>query len=126
MIIKYSMTIPASLEERAKGNVSVEMPVEMRITLNSDENIIKFKVNIINNKALSHRVRVLFNTEIASKFSIADQQFGIIERPTSLEKDLALWERDEINWQEKPITIEAMQSFVTLEDGNRGVALITI
>ena len=125
MIIKYSMTIPASLEERAKGNVSVEMPVEMRITLNSDENIIKFKVNIVNNKALSHRVRVLFNTEIASKFSIADQQFGIIERPTSLDKDLELWERDERNWQEKPITIEAMQSFVTLEDGNRGVALIT-
>lgn len=125
MIIKYSMIIPASLEERAKGNVSVEMPVEMRITLNSDENIIKLKVNIINNKALSHRVRVLFNTEIVSKFSIADQQFGIIERPTSLEKDLALWERDERNWQEKPITIEAMQSFVTLEDGNRGIALIT-
>jgi len=124
IIIKYSMIVPASLEERAEGKVSVEMPVEMKVTLDSNENIIKFKVNI-KNTALSHRVRVLFNTEIASKVSIADQQFGIIERPTSLDNDLALWERDERNWQEKPITIEAMQSFVTLEDGNRGVAVLT-
>lgn len=85
------MIVPASLEERAEVKVSVEISVEMKVTLDSDENIIKFKVNI-KNKALSHRVRVLFNTEIASKLSIADQQFGIIERPASLENDLALWE----------------------------------
>lgn len=125
MIMNYSMTIPASLEERAEGRVSIEMPVEVKITLNNDDNIVNFKVNINKNEALSHRVRVLFNTEISSKFSIADQQFGIIERPTVLEEDLLLWERDERKWEEKPITIEAMQSFVTLEDGNRGVALIT-
>ena len=125
MILDFSMKIPASLEERAEGKVSVDMPVKVKITLNNDEEVIKFNVNIKNNEALSHRVRVLFNTDIASKFSIADQQFGIIERPTVLTEDLALWERDNRNWQEKPITIEAMQSFVTLEDGNKGVAVIT-
>ncbi|HFL3159067.1 TPA: mannosylglycerate hydrolase [Clostridioides difficile] len=125
MIVKYSLTIPTSLEERAIGKVSVKMPVTMKITLEPKEQIIKFNVNIKNNQALSHRVRVLFNTEIASKFSIADQQFGIIQRPTVLEKDLALWKRDNYSWQEKPITIEPMQSFVTLEDGQRGIALIT-
>lgn len=125
MILDFSMKIPASLEQRAEGKVSVDMPVKVKITLNNDEEVIKFNVNIKNNEALSHRVRVLFNTDIASKFSIADQQFGIIERPTVLTEDLALWERDNRNWQEKPITIEAMQSFVTLEDGNKGVAVIT-
>ncbi len=34
-------------------------------------------------------------------------------------------ERDNYSWQEKPITIEPMQSFVTLEDGQRGIVLIT-
>lgn len=125
MILKYSLMIPASLEERAKGKVSVKMPIKMKITLEPKEQIIKFNVNIKNDRALSHRVRVLFNTEIASKFSIADQQFGIIQRPTVLEEDIALWERDNQSWQEKPITIEPMQSFVTLENGQRGVALLT-
>lgn len=125
MTLKYSLTVPASLEERAIGRVSVKMPVMLKITLEPKEQIIKFNVNIKNDQALSHRVRILFNTEIASKFSIADQQFGIIQRPTVLEEDLALWKRDNHSWQEKPITIEPMQSFVTLEDGQRGVALIT-
>lgn len=125
LILKYAMTIPASLEERAEGKVSVEMPVEVKITLNAEDNVIGFKVKVNNDKALSHRLRVLFNTDIASKFSIADQQFGIIERPTELKEDLEIWEKDQEAWQEKPITIEAMQSFVTLENGERGLAVIT-
>lgn len=124
IIIKYSMVVPSSLEERAENKVSVEMPVEMKISLKDDCNIISFNVDI-DNKALSHRVRVLFNTEIASKLSIADQQFGIISRKTILEEDVKLWKDNEELWQEMPITIEPMQSFVTLEDGKRGLAIIT-
>ncbi|WP_236896619.1 mannosylglycerate hydrolase [Clostridium beijerinckii] len=124
LIIRYCMKVPASLEERADGNASVAMPVEMKILLDNDKNIISFKVDI-DNVALSHRVRVLFNTEIASKLSIADQQFGIISRKTVLEEDIKLWEENQDQWQEKPITIEPMQSFVTLENGERGLAVIT-
>lgn len=124
LIIKYCMKVPDSLEERADGNVSTHMPVEMKISLDHDKNVIRFKVNI-DNRALSHRVRVLFNTEIASKLSIADQQFGIINRKTELEEDIKLWEANKDLWQEKPITIEPMQSFVTLENGERGLAVIT-
>lgn len=123
MVIKYLMKIPYSLEERADKILSVNMPVEIKISLNNATNVIKFKVNI-ENKALSHRVRVLFNSEIASKVSIADQQFGIINRKTVLD-EVKIWEQNEDLWQEKPITIEPMQSFVTLEDGTRGIALIT-
>ena len=61
MILDFSMKIPESLEERAEGKVSVDMPVKVKITLNNDEEVIKFNVNIKNNEALSHRVRVLFN-----------------------------------------------------------------
>ncbi|OOM74329.1 mannosylglycerate hydrolase [Clostridium puniceum] len=124
LVLNYSMRVPASLEERANRNISVDMPVEIRISLDNDQNIIKFNIEI-DNKALSHRVRVLFNTEIASKLSIADQQFGVISRKTVLEEDIKLWESNEELWQEKPITIEPMQSFVTLENGERGLAVIT-
>lgn len=124
LILKYSMNLPASLEERANGNVSVEMPVEMKISLDDDKNIITFNLDV-DNKSLSHRIRILFNTEIASKLSIADQQFGVISRKTVLEEDIKLWEANQELWQEKPITIEPMQSFVTLENGERGLAIIT-
>lgn len=124
LILKYSMNLPASLEERANGNVSVAMPVEMKILLDNDKDIITFNLEV-DNKALSHIVRILFNTEIASKLSIADQQFGVISRKTVLEEDIKLWEANQELWQEKPITIEPMQSFVTLEDGKRGLAIIT-
>jgi mannosylglycerate hydrolase len=124
LLLKYSMKLPASLEERSNGKVSVDMPVEMRISLDSDKDIITFNVEV-DNKSLSHRVRVLFNTEIASKVSIADQQFGVISRKTVLDEDIKLWEANQELWQEKPITIEPMQSFVTLEDGKRGLAIIT-
>ena len=124
LILKYSMKVPISLEERANGNASVDMPVEMKISLDDDKNIITFNVDI-DNKALSHRVRILFNTEIVSKLSIADQQFGVISRKTVLEDDIKLWETNQELWQEKPITIEPMQSFVTLENGKRGLAVIT-
>lgn len=125
MTLTYNMKIPATLEERAESKCLANMPIIMKIRLDNNEKIIKFTVDIKNYEALSHRVRVLFDTEISSKFSIADQQFGIIKRPTILEKEIALWEKDQKNWQEKPITIEPMQSFVTLEDGKRGVAIIT-
>lgn len=124
LILKYSMKVPISLEERANGNASVDMPVEMKISLDDDKNIITFNVDI-DNKALSHRVRILFNTEIVSKLSIADQQFGVISRKTVLEDNIKLWETNQELWQEKPITIEPMQSFVTLENGKRGLAVIT-
>lgn len=124
MTLKFNMTIPKSLEERAEEKCTYSMPIEVKITLNNNNDIIKFNVNVFN-EALSHRLRVLFNSNIASKFSIADQQFGIIKRPTVLDKDIKLWEKNKEQWEEMPITIEPMQSFVTLEDGKRGMALIT-
>lgn len=124
LILKYSMKLPVSLDERSNGNVSVDMQVEMKISLDDDKNIILFHIDV-DNKALSHRVIVLFNTEIASKLSIADQQFGVISRQTVLEEEIKLWKANETLWQEKPITIEPMQSFVTLEDEERGLAIFT-
>lgn len=124
LLMKYSMKVPASLEERENGITSAYMPIEVKISLKDDDNVISFNVELENN-VLSHRVTALFNTEIASKLSIADQQFGIIRRETVLEEDIKLWEANQDLWQEKPITIEPMQSFVTLEDGKRGVAVIT-
>lgn len=72
----------------------------------------------------SHRVCVLFDTGIASKFSIADQQFGTLERPVVFEKEMALWEANKEQWNEQPIAIETCQSFVSLFEERRGVSVM--
>ena len=64
----------------------------------------------------------MFKTGIDSEFSIADQQFGTIKRPTYL-KEVENWQEN--GWNEKPRTIEPMQSFVTLKNTDYGVAVFT-
>ncbi|MFB8733001.1 glycoside hydrolase family 38 C-terminal domain-containing protein [Bacillus sp. SL00103] len=92
------------------------------MALNKDEPVIRFHVDV-DNHALDHRLCVLFDTGIASKVSLSDQQFGTIERPTELTQELEWWSNE--HWEEKPITIEPMQSFTSLRDEAYSVALLT-
>lgn len=93
----------------------------VKIELRNNEELIRFKVNVENN-AYSHRFCVVFDSEIASKVSTADQVFGAIERPVRL-KEMDVWEEEQ--WQEAPISIEPFQSYVSLNNENGGIALIT-
>ncbi len=105
------MRIPKDLISRQKEVLNSEVDVQVEMNIKTGER--KVDVNIaVDNKAIEHRMRVLFKTEIQSKESIADQQFGSIERPTYL-KEVEVWEKE--GWVEKPRTIEPMQSFVTLK-----------
>ena len=119
--LKYSLKVPNNLEDRAKKIINSEMKYNVKIELRNNEEIIRFKVNVENN-AYSHRFCVVFDSEIASKVSTADQVFGAIERPVRL-KEMDVWEEEK--WQEAPISIEPFQSYVSLNNENGGIALIT-
>lgn len=100
------------------------MPITLEIALKKQSPIIDFNLTVENQQVDSHRVCVLFDTGIASKFSIADQQFGTLQRPVVFEKEMALWEANKEQWNEQPIAIETCQSFVGLFDEAHGVAVI--
>lgn len=119
--LRYNLSVPANLEERASGICTGTLPIEAHISLRRGEKLIRFAVDV-DNQVLSHRLRVLFDTGISSQLSIADQPFGVIQRPTSL-PEVDIWEVEQ--WQEKPITIEAMQSYAGLNDGTRGMMVMT-
>lgn len=142
-VIHFDMVVPANLEERAEGKVSVTMPVDMTVALRKDSKVIDFNVKV-DNKGLSHRLCVVFDSQIISSFNYADQQFGLIKRPNYYEKEMKLymesmnnktekkagiqelanWANDQSTWQEPPISIEPTQSYVSLTDGKTGIAVI--
>ena len=142
-VIHFDMVVPENLEERAEGKVSVTMPVDMTVALRKGSKVIDFNVKV-DNKGLSHRLCVVFDSQIVSAFNYADQQFGLIKRPNYYEKEMKLymesmnnksekktgiqelanWANDQSTWQEPPIGIEPTQSYVSLTDGKTGVAVI--
>lgn len=121
LTISFKLNVPYNLEEHANGEKSNEMTIKTVISLRKNEELIRFDVQVAN-QVLSHRLCVTFATEIASKFSTADQLFAPIQRPVRL-PEMDVWEAEE--WQEAPISIEAMQSFVSLHDEAHGVAVMT-
>lgn len=142
-VIKFNMVVPKDLEERAEGKVSVNLPITMTVALRKDSKVIDFNVHV-DNKGLSHRLCVLFGSQIVSSFNYADEQFGSIKRPNYYEKEMKLymasaenktekkagvqelanWANDQSTWQEPPISIEPTQSYASLTDGKQGIAVI--
>lgn len=123
MSLHYNFKVPKNLEERAKGLKTVDLPVDLDIILKASSPVIDFNFKVDNRFVDSHRMCVLFNSEIASKFSKADHQFGAIQRPV-ITDDMALWEQEPEKWNEVPIAIETCQSFVTLDNAERGIVVI--
>ncbi|WP_208560051.1 mannosylglycerate hydrolase [Marinilactibacillus kalidii] len=119
--LSLEMTVPFSLEERATGKADQAFVLTATVSLRKDEEVIRFSVDM-NNQVLSHRLCVQFNTEIASDFSTADQLFGTVKRPVYL-PEMEVWEEEE--WDEAPISIEPMQSYVSLHNEERTTAIIT-
>lgn len=122
--LEYLLKVPKDLTERAEKTVSAELPITLELSMKKQSPLLDFKLTVENQNVDSHRVCILFDTGIASKFSIADQQFGTLERPVIFEKEMALWEANKEQWNEQPIAIETCQSFAGLFDDSRGVAVL--
>ena len=140
--INYQMLIPANLQERAKQQTSVKLLVTLEVVLRKGSKVIDLNVHV-DNHGLSHRLCILFDSALTTKFNYADQQFGLIKRPNSYDKEMKLyleglsnqekiekpkelanWANDQSAWQEPPISIEPTQSYVALTDESRGIAVI--
>ncbi|MEI0739836.1 glycoside hydrolase family 38 C-terminal domain-containing protein [Paenibacillus sp. JTLBN-2024] len=81
LTIKLQLTVPYDLEARSQQSAATSLPITAKVALNKNDAVIRFHVDV-DNHALDHRLRVLFDTGIASNVSLSDQQFGTIERPS--------------------------------------------
>lgn len=121
LTFSLNMMVPYDLSERAQGITSRELTINVNVNLDKESETIDFNVTV-NNNVLSHKLSVQFDTDIASSFSYADHLFGPIKRPVKLKEEM-VWEEEK--WQEKPIAIEPMQSYVALSSKDRSFSVIT-
>lgn len=122
--LHFDMLVPKNLTERAQKKQTTSLPVTLSLMLAKNSPILEFSLKVDNQSVDSHRVCVLFDTGISSKFSTADHQFGVIQRPVVFEKEMSLWEQNQSDWNEKPIAIETCQTFVSLFDDQKGVSVM--
>lgn len=142
--INFMMKVPANLKQRAKKIQDTDFPITLVVGLGKYSKVIDITVRV-NNQGLSHRLCILFDAQMSTKFNIADQQFGSIQRPNGYEKEMALyiqsanqkgdkvlsnplepanWQQSATSWQEPPIAIEPCQSYVALTQDDRTVGVI--
>lgn len=121
LVLEYALNVPGNLEERGLGLTTTTLKITARVTLQHDD-LIRFSIDL-DNQVLSHRLCVHFATDILANVSYADQLFGVVSRPVQLSNALRVWEAEK--WQEKPVSIEPMQSYVNLHDERHGFTLHT-
>ena len=124
--ISYRMKVPADLNERSRGIAKTELPITLTIILRKNSHVIDIKIHI-DNCVCSHRICILFDSDMDTKFNYADELFGSICRPNRLNQEMDWYLRDlkrGVTWNEKPVAIEPTQSFVGLFNEKRGIGVI--
>lgn len=113
--------VPATLDERARDEASAEASFEGVVEVRVDERFARVRLTHTN-RVPDHRVRLQIIGDVHASYSIADNQFGVIER--EFEHPQAA-EFTEHGWAEKPIAVYPMMSFCALTEATRGVFVAT-
>lgn len=119
--ISYLMKVPNNMESRKKKELDNHIEVSILVKVDNCNPFLEVEVDILNN-AKDHRVRTLIPTEINSKISISDNQFGSIERPV-YDEAMKYWEKED--WDERPDSIYPMLSYTAVQNEHRGMAILT-
>ncbi|EMJ6347470.1 TPA: mannosylglycerate hydrolase [Clostridioides difficile] len=119
--INYRLKVPKDIQARKNNRADSFIDFDIVINVPNDKAIIDVVFNI-NNQARDCRVRTYIPTNIASKFSVSDNQFGHIKRSV-YDDAMEVWQQEE--WSERPDSIYPMLTFVGLSDKEHGVAVLT-
>ena len=114
--IQHKIKIHANLKERKSGSKKfVKVPIQLFLSIDKNSKRVNIKVNV-DNTAESHRLRIMFPTNLKATHSYGEGQFDVVQR--SLERP------DTKDWVEQPMYDFPMHQFVDLTDGKNGAAII--
>lgn len=138
--VDLRMALPKGLVKSRKRRSAKETvcPITSFVTLYPKIPRVDIKT-IVQNNAKDHRLRVLVPTGLKTSFSYAEEHFDVVKRPVKpiptgypeelikLRKDAGGWtdlpEKPE-GWIEDPSSTHPHQTFVDINDGKTGVAVM--
>ncbi|ENK2091297.1 TPA: mannosylglycerate hydrolase [Vibrio vulnificus] len=120
--IKLRMNLPENLQQREeRTGQNGYLDVNCQVVLKQGTRRIEVRMEL-DNQADDHRVRVLVPTPFVSETVVADNQFGLITRPTN-DPEMANWETD--GWKEAPVPVYQLMNFAAVENAQGGMALMS-
>ncbi len=120
--IKLRMNLPENLSEReSRSGQNGYLDANCQVVLKQNSRRIEVRMEL-DNQADDHRVRVLIPTPFVSETVVADNQFGLITRPTN-DPEMENWQAD--GWKEAPVPVYQLMNFAALENPQGGLALMS-
>ena len=115
--IDLEMLLPEAATDDVQGRSEklVCCPITTYVTLSAKSRRLDFRT-IVENNAIDHRLRVRFPTGVFSDHIHAEGQFHVVKRNVKLP--------EATGWVEKPVPEHPHQTFVSVSDSKRGLALI--
>jgi len=120
--VKIAIKVPSglSIDGKTRSEKKKRIQIESRVSLASGSRFVSIHTRIAN-IARDHRMQVLFPCGLKSRFSFAEEQFGVIQRPNKREEE-KYWIKE--GWTEKPLTIYPQQTFVDVHKEKQGLAIL--
>ena len=117
LVISFTMRVPKALaaDRKSRAKACVGLPVTTRVTLTSGVRRVDLATTI-DNRALDHRMRVVFPTGLRSDVSWAAEKFDVLSRPV----DVPAVE----GWSQMPLPTQHMDAFCEVTDGRHGLAVL--
>jgi mannosylglycerate hydrolase len=121
--MSYALSMPASLDDWQKATDIESIPLEVKIELDIDKHspLIDVKATLVC-RANDYRIRMQFPAGAEMLNSVADNQFGCIERPAS-DPAMEVWKEE--GWSERPDGIYPFLDYVTVSNGRKALAVFT-
>jgi len=115
--IEIQLKLPKeiSIDRTTRSDKLVNCLLQSFVTLYPKIKRIDFRT-IFNNRVKDHRLRVIFPTDIVTNYTYAESAFDVIQRP--------IVSLSATNWKESPSTTKPQQSFVSINDDEKGLTLI--
>ncbi len=115
--IEYEWMLPATLSDRQQTEgQKVRLPLVVTLSLKKAAKRVELDIEL-ENRSENHRLRIMFPYGLAATHSWAEGQFNVVARPVD--------RPDTREWVEQPMADFPFDHFVDLQDGKKGMALIS-
>jgi mannosylglycerate hydrolase len=106
--IRQTLRVPKSLasDRMARSKETVEVPIVTTVSLTAGSRRVDVETRV-NNTALDHRLRALFETAERPDRVVADTAFGVVRRPIGIPETEG--------WSEAPVGLNPMQRWFAVE-----------